>query len=48
MMKLTTPATASGPYTAEAPPVIVSTWSIAAAGIWFTSTMYSPFDGVSR
>src|SRR5678816_1454480 len=37
MMKLTTPATASAPYTADAPPVSTSTRSISAAGIWFKS-----------
>jgi hypothetical protein len=37
MMKLTTPATASAPYTADAPPVSTSTRSINAAGIWFKS-----------
>ena len=37
MTKLTTPATASAPYTAEAPPVSTSTRSIRAAGIWLMS-----------
>ena len=37
MMKLTTPATASEPYTADAPPVSTSTRSISGAGIWLMS-----------
>ena len=37
MMKFTTPATASEPYTAEAPPVRMSTRSIIAVGIWLMS-----------
>ena len=36
-MKFTTPATASAPYTEEAPPVRTSTRSISAFGIWFRS-----------
>src|SRR5690606_39595451 len=43
MMKLTTPATASAPYTAEAPPVSTSTRSINAAGIWLRSGDAAPF-----
>ncbi len=38
MMKLTTPAIASEPYTAEAPPVTTSTRSISAGGMLFRST----------
>ena len=37
MMKFTTPAMASEPYTAEAPPVTTSMRSISAAGIWLMS-----------
>ena len=37
MMKLTTPATASAPYVADAPPVSTSTRSTMAAGIWLMS-----------
>src|SRR5678816_3878235 len=37
MMKLTTPATASAPYTAEAPPVSTSTRCTRAEGMKFTS-----------
>ena len=42
MMKLTTPATASAPYTAEAPPVITSTRSIHSTGMVLTSTAEEP------
>ena len=41
-MKFTTPATASAPYTAEAPPVSTSTRSISAAGIWLMSEKLRP------
>ena len=44
-MKFTTPAMASAPYTAEAPPVIVSTRSIAADGIELVSTSSAAFAG---
>lgn len=37
MIKLTTPATASAPYTAEAPPVTTSTRSMSVAGTKFRS-----------
>ena len=36
MMKFTTPATASDPYTAEAPPVTMSTRCISICGSWST------------
>ena len=43
-MKFTTPATASAPYTADAPVVSTSTRSTAASGIALTSTKFSePF-----
>src|SRR5580658_4167185 len=41
-MKFTTPATASAPYTADAPPVRMSTRSISAAGIWLMSEKLRP------
>ena len=47
-MKLTTPATASAPYTDDAPPVITSTRSIAADGIEFKSTAIVALIGVAR
>ncbi len=47
-MKLTTPAMASAPYTAAAPPVITSTLSIAAAGIVLTSTTRKELTGCGR
>ncbi len=47
-MKLTTPATASAPYTDDAPPVMTSTRSIAAAGIEFTSTAIVALTGTAR
>ncbi len=43
-----TPPTASGPYTAEAPPVTTSTRSIMAEGIVFTSMTSRPFEGIRR
>ena len=46
-MILTTPATASEPYCAEAPSRKTSTLSIAAVGILFISVPTSPFPGVS-
>ena len=46
--KLTTPASASAPYTADAPPVIVSTRSMAADGIVFKSTISEAFTGCAR
>ncbi len=46
--KLTTPASASAPYTADAPPVIVSTRSMAAEGIVFKSTISAAFAGCAR
>ena len=47
-MKLTTPPTASAPYTADAPPVISSTRWIAAAGIMFVSTNIAALVGCAR
>ena len=47
-MKFTTPAMASAPYTAEAPPVIVSTRSMAAEGIVLMSTISAAFAGCAR
>jgi hypothetical protein len=44
-MKFTTPAMASGPYTAEAPPVMTSTFSMAAAGIVLMSMASVASDG---
>ena len=48
MMKFTTPATASAPYTAEAPPVTTSTRSIRLAGMKFRSgaVLTAPAAGV--
>ena len=43
-MKFTTPETASAPYTAEAPPVMISTRSIHAAGMRLVSTADEPAD----
>jgi hypothetical protein len=47
-MKFTTPATASAPYTEEAPPVMTSTRSMAAAGIVFKSTAIVALTGIAR
>ena len=41
-MKLTTPATASDPYTDEAPPVKTSTLSNKSVGIVFKSAQFPP------
>ena len=46
MMKLTTPATASAPYTAEAPPVRMSTRSTSEVGMKFRSAETAPIDEV--
>jgi len=46
--KFTTPAMASGPYTAEAPPVITSTLAMAEAGIVLTSTTSAALAGWAR
>ena len=46
--KFTTPASASEPYTAEAPPVMISTLSIKEPGMMFRSTTPLPFAGISR
>ena len=51
MMKLTTPATASAPYVADAPPVRTSMRSIIPAGIWLTSgleALIRPAPGCMR
>ena len=48
MRKLTTPAIASDPYTADAPPVITSMLSISAGGIVLISTTCWMFDGCCR
>ncbi len=47
-MKLTTPATASAPYTEDAPPVTTSTRWIAAAGMELMSTAILAFTGIAR
>jgi hypothetical protein len=47
-MKLTTPATASAPYTDEAPPVMTSTRWIAAAGMVLRSTAMVALTGTAR
>ena len=47
-LKLTTPATASEPYTADAPPVTISTRWISEGGMTFTSTTPLPFAGTRR
>ena len=49
--KFTTPATASAPYTVDAPPVSTSTRSINAVGIWLTSEaaeLYAPPPPIRR
>src|SRR3569833_1764311 len=46
MMKLTTPATASAPYTAEAPPVSTSTRSTRAVGMKFRSAATGAMEDV--
>src|SRR5258708_30415919 len=46
MMKLTTPATASAPYTAEAPPVRMSTRSTSEVGTKFRSAATAEIDEV--
>ena len=48
VLKFTTPAMASEPYVAEAPPVMISTFSMIAAGIRLRSTTPVAFDGVMR
>ncbi len=47
-MKLTTPATASAPYTAAAPPVRTSTCLINEAGMELTSTELRKLKGTAR
>src|SRR6185369_14580863 len=47
-MKLTTPATASAPYTDEAPPVIVSMRAMAADGIVLMLTAIDALIGIAR
>ena len=47
-MKFTTPATASAPYTAEAPPVMTSTLSIIADGMVLMSTTSAALAGWVR
>src|SRR5690554_5633534 len=47
-MKFTTPLTASAPYTADAPPVMISTRCTAAEGIELISTINEPFSGWPR
>ena len=47
-MKLTTPPTASAPYTAEAPPEITSTRWMAPEGIEFVSTTIVGLTGIAR
>ena len=46
--KFTAPAIASEPYTAEAPPVMISTRSTSAVGIVARSTLPAPFAGMKR
>ena len=46
MMKFTTPATASEPYTAEAPPVRMSTRCTRAVGMKFRSAAMEPIAAV--
>ena len=48
ILKLTTPPIASEPYTAEAPPVMISTFSIREAGIVFKSTTPDWLAGTQR
>ena len=48
VMKFTTPATASAPYTDEAPPVIVSTRAMAADGIVLMLTAIEALIGIAR
>ncbi len=47
-MKLTTPPTASAPYTADAPPEMTSTREMADEGIEFTSTTIVGLIGIPR
>jgi len=47
-LKLTTPASASEPYTAEAPPVMISTLSISCDGMMLRSGTPVPLAGISR
>ena len=47
-MKLTTPAIASAPYTAAAPPVMTSTLRMAAGGMVLTSTTSCALTGCAR
>ncbi len=47
-LKFTTPATASAPYTAEAPPVMISTPSIAEVGMVFRSITRAALAGWAR
>ncbi|MNN17033.1 hypothetical protein D3C81_1302010 [compost metagenome] len=48
MMKLTAPAMASEPYTADAPPVTISTFSMSASGMVARSTTPSELAGMKR
>jgi len=48
VMKFTTPATASAPYTDEAPPVIVSMRAMAADGIVLMLTAIEALIGIAR
>ncbi len=48
VMKFTTPATASAPYTDEAPPVIVSIRAMAADGIVLMLTAIEALIGIAR
>ncbi len=47
-LKFVTPASASAPYTAEAPPVMISTLSSAAAGMEFVSMTSVELTGCAR
>ncbi len=47
-LKLVTPASASAPYTAEAPPVMISTLSSAEDGMEFVSMTSVEFAGCAR
>ncbi len=47
-LRLTTPLIASDPYTADAPPVMISTLSISAGGMTLRSGTPSPLPGINR
>ena len=47
-LRLTTPLIASDPYTADAPPVMISTVSIRAGGMTLRSGTPSPLPGINR